>query len=109
MATNKATHQMNRGKVPAVVKTTLAALALVAACIAGINLTESSGPAMHGVATASPQSFASTAANGLNAPDHRMSNEDFLSSNLNDKISSPISGPRECRPEQGIVNDCTFQ
>ncbi|MEP6944048.1 MAG: hypothetical protein ABI981_13980, partial [Betaproteobacteria bacterium] len=64
---------------------------------------------VHAGATAAPPTFASTTANGFDAPNNRMSNEDFLSSNLNDKISMPPSGPRECSPQQGIVNDCIYQ
>ena len=109
MATDKATHQ-NRRKLPAAVTTTLVALVLVFASVVGINLAEKLGSSTHAVATASPQSFASTTANGVSAtPDYRLSNEDFLSSNVNDKISSPISGPRQCRPELNIVTDCIFQ
>ena len=110
MATDKATYQMNRRKVPGAVTTTLVALVLVFACVVGINLTEKLGSSMHAVAIASPQSFASTTTNGGNAtPGTRLSNEDFLLSNVNDKISSPISEPRQCRPELNIVTDCIFQ
>jgi uncharacterized membrane protein len=109
MAADRATHQLNRRTLSGSVKATLVALGLIAAGILALTVAENTGQPMHAVATAAPQSFAATSNNGANAPDKQLSTEEFLSSNVNDKISSPISGPRECRPEQGIVNDCTYQ
>jgi hypothetical protein len=109
MATDKATHQLYRRKVSRSVKATLAVLVLIAAGTVALTMAEKLGQPMHEVATPAPQSFAATSNNGANAPSKQLSTEEFLSSNVNDKISSPISGPRECRPEQGIVNDCIYQ
>ena len=109
MAADKATHQLNRRKLSGFIKATLPALGLIAAGVVVITVADNTGQPMHAVATAAPQSFAATSNNGAKAPDKQLSTEEFLSSNVNDKISSPISGPRECRPEQGIVNDCTYQ
>ena len=109
MAADKATHQLNRRKLSGSVKTTLVALGLIVAGALAIAVADNAGQSMHAVATAVPQSFAANADNGTNAPGKQLSTEEFLSSNVNDKISSPMSGPRECRPDQGIVSDCIYQ
>jgi hypothetical protein len=108
MAADKATHPLNGRKLSGTVKATLFALGLIAAGIVAVTVAENTGQPMHAGATAAPQSYAATSNNGANAPDKQLSTEEFLSSNVNDKISTPISGPRECRPELGIVDDCTY-
>lgn len=109
MAADRASHHLNRRKAPGFVKNRLLVLGLIAVAIVAVALAENMGQPMHAVATAAPQGPVSTSINAANSPDKRLSMDEFLSSNLNDKISSPTSGPRECNPEQGIVNDCTYQ
>jgi hypothetical protein len=109
MAADKATHPLNRRKVSGTAKAALVTLALIAAGILAVTVAENTGQPMHAAATAAPQSFAAASNNGASAPGKQLSTEEFLSSDVNDKISSPLSGPRECRPEQGIVNDCTYK
>ena len=40
-------------------------------------------------------------------PLHRAAG-DLLSRNPNDKIDAPVSPPRECKPDQGIGDECNF-
>lgn len=108
MAAEKATRQMNRRKISVSVKTALVALGLIAAGIGAVIVVENVGQPVHAVAAA-PQSVASDSISTVDAPDKQLSTDAYLSSNLNDKIGSPSSGPRECNPEQGIANDCTFE
>ena len=49
-----------------------------------------------------------TAANPAVVRDERLPTTEQVSVGPQDKIDSPKSEPRECRPDQGIVNDCTF-
>ncbi len=105
MSADKAT----KHKASGYFKTSLIGLGLIAAGIAAVIVTEDTGRPPHAVAAPAAQSFASTSINGTKATDTRLLPDDYLSSNLVDRISPPVSTPRECRPEQGIVNDCTFQ
>jgi len=109
MAADKATRQLNRRKVPGLVKATLVAVGLIAAGIVAITLVENRGPAVHAAAAATPQAFAATSDSGANVPEIPSAMENYLSSSLYEKASSPISGPRECNAEQGIVDNCTYQ
>ncbi len=106
MSADKATkHKVSSGYF----KISLIGLGLIAAGIAAVMVTEDMGRPAHAVDAATVQSFASTSINETKATDTRLLPDDYLSSNLDDRISLPVSTPRECRPEQGIVNDCTFQ
>lgn len=108
MAIDRLTHRSSRQNISGSLRVVLIALGLIAAGIVAINVAENLGQP-HAVATAAPQSFASTSNSGTNAPEVPSAMDDYLSSSLYDKTSSPMSGPRECRPEQGIVDDCTYQ
>ena len=109
MAADNATRQINRRKVPGFVKATLAAVGLIVAGIVAVTLAGNTGQPAHAVATPAPRAFAATGNEGPNGAAKQPATEEFLSSNVNDKISLPTSGPRECNPEQGIVNDCVYE
>jgi hypothetical protein len=109
MAADKATHHLHLHKVPGYLKASLIGLGLIAAGIAAAIFAEDMGRPQHAVAAPTAQSFASTSTNGTKVPDTRLMPDDYLSSNLDDRISPPMSTPRECRPEQGIVSNCTLQ
>jgi hypothetical protein len=108
MAAEKATHQMNRRKISVSMRTTLVVLGLIFAGIGAVIVAENVGQPVHAVAAA-PQSVASDSISTVDAPGKQLSTDAYLPSNVNDQISSPSSGPRECRPEQSIVSDCTYQ
>lgn len=109
MAADKITHRMNRRRISGFAKASLTALGLIVAGIVAVTWAGNMGQPMHAVATPAPESFTVTSNDGAITADKQLATEKFLSSNVNDKISSPISGPRDCRPEEGIVNDCNFR
>jgi hypothetical protein len=109
MAGDKATHHSQLHRISGQLKASLFVLGLIAAGTLAVLVTEDAGRPLHAVATATAQPFAMTATNRTMAPNQRLSTDDFLSRDLSDKISSPMSGPRECRPDLGIINECTFQ
>jgi hypothetical protein len=109
MAADKATHDLQHQKVAGYLKVSLIGLGLIAAGIAAFIVAENAGQPQHAVAAPAAQSFASTPVQGSTASATRLMADDYLSSNLDDRISPPVSTPRECGPELGIVSDCTFQ
>jgi len=109
MAAGKSTHHVQHHKVPGRIKTSLIVLGLLAAGIAAFTVVDDARRPLHAIAAPTVLSVASASTDGTIAQNKRMSTDDYLSRDVNDKISSPVSGPRECRPDQGIVNDCTFQ
>ena len=109
MATDKATHHLHMEKVPGRVKAALIGLVLIAAGIAAVIVAENVGQPLHAVAGPAAKSFASASIDATAVPDNRLAADDYRSGNLNDRISLPVSPPRECRLEQGIVDNCTFQ
>ena len=106
MAMDKATHHFNHHKVPGWLKTCVIVLGLIAVGFVAITAAENTKPPLNAVATPAVPGAEATAANTMTASDERLSTDDRLSHNPNDKISTPASTPRECRPDQGIVTDC---
>jgi len=109
MAADKATQQSQLHRISGRLKTSLFVLGLIAAGAVVVVVADDVSRPLHAVAAPTAQGFAMASANSTMAPDQRLATDDFLARDLSDKISSPVSGPRECRLDQGIVNDCTFQ
>ena len=74
-------------------------------------LTEADGPAPRQQAVAAPTEFSmeiDTADLSL-IHNERLSTAEHASSAPSDKLSKRLDEPRECRPDVGIVLDCTFE
>jgi len=97
-------HQKRLGRF----RTSLIILSLIGVGFVAITVAEVTVPQQHALAVPAVQSLEATATNTRMVPDGQLSTDDYLSRNLNDKISTPPSAPHECRPDEGIVNDCTF-
>ena len=73
-------------------------------------LTEADSPASRQQAVAAPTEFSMEidATNLSSIHNERLSTAEHVVIRPSDKSSSRLDEPRECRPDQGIVNDCTF-
>jgi hypothetical protein len=108
MAADWATHASHQKKVPGMLKASLIAPGLLACGMAAVTIAERTGQPQHAAAAAAAPAFVSAPAQGNPGSDTRLIADDYLSSNMDDKISLPVSTPRECKPEQGIVSNCTY-
>ena len=109
MGMDKTTHHIGRSSVQ-VGLTVLAIMFGLTALVLAV-LTEVDGPAPRQQAVAAPTEFSMEvdAAEAAPIQNERLSTAEHASSASGAKLSSRVDGPRECRPDQGIVNDCTFE
>jgi len=108
MGMDKTTHHIGRSSVQ-VGLTVLAIMFGLTALVLAV-LTEADGPAPRQQAVAAPTEFsmAIDAADSSLIQNERLSTAEHASSAPSDKLSKRLDEPRECRPDQGIVDDCTF-
>jgi hypothetical protein len=76
--------------------------------LVAISVAKESGSAPHAFAAPAVQDVAANARTAVMAPREPLSTDEFLVHDLNDKISSPLESPRECKPEQGITTECVY-
>jgi len=108
MAIDKTTRQRDHRRLVGWLKTLAIALGLMAVGYVAVTVNDDRAPPLHAFAAATVRGADATAANPTMMRDERLPTTEQVSVSPNDKIDSSKSEPRECRPDQGIVNDCTF-
>jgi hypothetical protein len=101
-------HRLPRRWDSGYLKAALIVVGLIAAGIVAAPMADTFARQVHAIAAPTPQSFASPAIGGNNVPDSRLSTDARFTFDLSDELRSSASSPRECRPDQGVVDNCVY-
>jgi hypothetical protein len=108
MAMDKTTRHFSHRNFPRGLKTLAIALGLIVVGYVAVTMNDDRAPPLHAFAAATVRGADASAVNPMALHGERLPTSEQVSVNPNDKIDSSKTEPRECRPDQGIVTDCTF-
>jgi len=108
MALDKQVRHLGMRSAPRWIRTSIAVLMLIGVGLLAVNVAKDSVPALHTFAAPAVPSVQASERSATAMPEQRLTTQEFLARDVNAKISVPVPSPRECRPELGIVTDCTF-
>jgi hypothetical protein len=108
MAIDKTTRQRDHRRLVGWLKTLAIALGLMAVGYTTVAMNNDRAPPLHAFAATGVGGADAMAVNPTLPRDELLPTTEQASVGPQDKIDSSKSEPRECRPDQGIVNDCTF-
>ena len=108
MGMNKTTRHIERSPVQVGLTVLAIMFGLTALVLAVLTEVDGAAPRQQPVAAPTEFSMAIDAADSSMIQNERLSTAEHASSAPSDNLSKRLDEPRECRPDQGIVNDCTF-
>jgi len=108
MAIDKTARHFAHHRFAGWLKTLAIALGVMAVGYAAVTMNDNRASQLHAFAATAVGTADATAANPATMRDERLPTTQQVSVGPQDKIDSSKSEPRECRPDQGVVNDCTF-
>jgi hypothetical protein len=108
MAIDKTARHFGQHRFPGWLKTLAIALGVMAVGYATVTMNNDRASPLHAFAATAAGNADVMAVNATSTRDERLPTTEQVSVGPQDKIDSPKSEPRECRPDQGVVNDCTF-
>jgi hypothetical protein len=89
-------------------KTLAFALGALVVGYAAVTISDDGTSPLHAIAATAVGTADATADNPPITRGERLPTAEQASIGRQDRIDASRTEPRECRPEQGIVNDCTF-
>jgi hypothetical protein len=108
MAMDKATPHFGQHRFAVWLKTLAVAFGVMAVGYAVVKMNDDRASPLHAFAATAVGGADATSANPSIMRDERLPTTEQVSVSPSDKVDSSKNEPRECRPDQGIVNDCTF-